>query len=193
MGFEANAIYSDIFDAEFEDRLPEYAGMTINKHRLREFVFHRAKDLLHRMHPDWLGERKITTDSFKRLCEINMRIDLSRNLAQIVDEFVRSETERMASTATIQAEHNTNIKNYLFSRGSAENANGVDARIHRGGQTQLHIEACAGNFDVVRDLVENKRASLTIADNAGMTAEQAAFLMGRVDIATYLKNKRLGL
>ena len=191
MDGENKDIYNDIMHTEFESKLPEYAGMTINKHRLREFVYNRAKDLLNRMHPDWLGENKITLDSFRRLCEINMRIDLSRNLAQIIDEFTKSEMQKLALSSEIEEAHKENVKSFLFKKDEISKVNGVDARIHRGGQTQLHIEACAGNFDAVRDLVEKRRANLLITDNAGMTAEQACFYMGRIEIANYLKSKRL--
>jgi ankyrin repeat protein len=184
--------YSDLMHSEFEDKLPEYAGMTINKHRLREFVYNRAKDLLNRMHPDWLGENKITLDAFRRLCEINMRIDLTRNLAQIIDEFNKYDAEARAQSSDIAAEHAENVKNFLFNETPSDPQDHVNSRNFRGGQTHLHLEACAGNFANVRDLVENKRANIKIEDNAGMTAEQACFYMGRIDIANYLKSKRLG-
>lgn len=193
MEVQENAIYSDIIHAEFEEKLAEVAGGTITKARLREFIFNRAKDLLNRLHPDWLGENKITKDSFQRLCEINMRIDFSRSLVQIMREFNEAEAQRAADSEEIEADRAQEVRNFLFRDESCHETSGVNARIHRGGQTRLHVEACDGNFDAVRNLVENCNASLTIRDNAGLTAEQACFYMGRTEIANYLKHRRLGL
>ena len=97
------------------------------------------------------------------------------------------------ATEEIEADRAQEVRNFLFRDGSCHETSGVNARIHRGGQTRLHVEACDGNFDAVRNLVENCNASLTIRDNAGLTAEQACFYMGRTEIANYLKHRRLGL
>jgi hypothetical protein len=193
MEVQENAIFSDIIHVEFEEKLASVAGGTITKARLREFVFNRAKDLLVRLHPDWLGENKITKDAFDRLCQMNMRIDFSRSLTQIMREFNEAEAQRSIESQDIVDERAKEVRNFLFHDEACKHASGVNARIHRGGQTRLHVEACDGNLDAVRNLVENCNASLTIEDNAGMTAEQACFYMGRIEIANYLKHRRLGL
>lgn len=182
-------IYCDFSSSTFDDSLRQIDGNLLSqKHKLLEFLSKRAKDRILKMHPDWAIGKSLHPQALQRLIEINVRIDCTRSLQELVAEYI-------CSTAQVNDEKDAideKKKQFLFNNTSTNNhiEREIDKRSYRGGQTKLHVEAAAGNLEEVKRLVEVEKARTDIRDNSGKTAYEYALWMGFADVAEYLRNFR---
>jgi hypothetical protein len=176
--------YCDIFSSTFDVKLNEVVnGIDIDKHIFKEFLIARAKNKFMVLHSDWVTSNKLQHGALNRILELNIKIDCARELPQILKEY--EQYLKMRSTA-----QSSKRINKIFSDSIVEEIQEkpIDKKCFRGGQTILHVEACRGTLEGVKNLVEVERARTDVKDNSGMTPYQIAFQMGREDIAAYLKN-----
>lgn len=171
--------YFDIFSWEFDQKLREVCNSeAFDKHNLKEFALLRAKEEFMQLHGDWITHGMLAPGALNRLLEQNIKIDLTRNLPQILSEY-RAYCNSRAKQNDVR----------VFTAGECSTVEQeIDKKVFRGGRTKLHMEAAEGTLDNVKNLVEVQRAKTNIKDNSGMTPYQIAFQMGRKEIANYLKN-----
>jgi hypothetical protein len=181
--------YCDFSSQAFTDDLRLIDGnLLAQKEKFLDFLRQRAKSRILAAHPDWQLGKTLHPQALHRLAEINIQIDCTRSLSDLVKEYQK----HLASTQTASTAESNNTKNFLF-KSEATNYSierEIDKRSYRGGQTRLHIEVMNGDFGAVRTLVETQKARTDIKDNSGKTAYEYAHLLGFNDIADYLRNFR---
>lgn len=181
--------YCDFTSTEFDDNLRAIDGnLLASKSKLLEFIAKRVKSRILQIHPDWSDTEVLHPHALQELVNINLRIDCTRNLQSLANEYLAYQAEIDLATR----EQESAKRKFLFN--SSETANvieqEIDKRSYRGGQTKLHVEACNNNFAEVKRLVEEQKARTDIKDNLGKTAYEYAYWMGHVEIADYLRNFR---
>lgn len=62
----------------------------------------------------------------------------------------------------------------------------IDKAVHPGGITELMMAAMNGDLDIVKELVEEKKADTSVRCNSGLTAYERARDMGYKAVSDYL-------
>jgi hypothetical protein len=171
--------YCDIFSSEFDHKLRVVCnGIAIDKHRLKEFALSRARDVFIKKHGIWIVNNLMRPGALDKLLEENNKIDLARDLQNIVHSFLAQQKTNINQSAA----------NIFTAESCSTELNDIDKKIHKGGRTELHFQAANGKLDAVKHLVEELHARTDIKDNAKQTAYSIALQMGRKEVAEYLKN-----
>ena len=168
---------------ELTRRLSSNFGLTIDRCKLREFIFSRAKREILSQHPDWADKGKLQPGALMRLSQVNAVIDLQNMTPQMVEEiseFFNNPPEPVVEVPSpIVFQPKLKEKQVLRE---------IDQRVGPFGKTRLHLAVDAQNFIEIKRLVEEEGASVHVKDNAGKTPWDRANLADFTEIATYLAN-----
>jgi hypothetical protein len=168
---------------ELTRRLSSNNGSTIDRFRLREFIFSRAKREILNQHPAWAEKGKLQPGALTRLAQVNAIIDLQNITSQVFDEiieFFNSQPEPVIEEPSSLV-FQTRLKEKPVFRS-------IDQKVGQFGKTRLHLAVDAQDFDEVKRLVEEEGASVHVKDNAGKTPWDRANLADFTEIAAYLAN-----
>lgn len=173
----------DPLSEEVSRRLSSQLGFEVNRFKLKEFVFSRAKREIFSQHPDWEEEGKLQPGAISRLCKINIIIDLQN----IDSAFIQELSDFLSKKPEVVEEV---VSPVIFQYKPKEKAiaRSIDQKVGPGGMTRLHMAAYEGNLEEVKRLVEIEKANVSIKDNSGMTAWDRANIRDFTEIMSYLSN-----
>jgi len=168
---------------ELTRRLSSNSGLTVDRFKLREFIFSRAKKEILNQHPDWAEVGKLQPGALMRQSQVNAIIDLQNLTPQMFEEIIAFFNEPPEPVIEVPSPivFQPKLKEKQVLRE-------IDQRVGPFGKTRLHLAVDAQNFDEVKRLVEVEGASVHVKDNAGKTPWDRANLADFTEIATYLAN-----
>jgi hypothetical protein len=165
-------------------------GVVIDKFKLKEFAFARAKKAIIRKHPDWIEQDKIDGPTLARLIEINVRSDFERDIQRMVQEFIDSYKDEPRTPEIVQIEEkHEECKREILVREIPETQKdkNIDKVVATGRRTLLHLACESGNYDEVVRLVETCGAKVGVRDASNWTPKDRARLGGHAKITQYLE------
>lgn len=168
---------------ELTRRLSLNSGLTVDRFKLREFIFSRAKKGILDQHPDWAENGKLQPGALMRQSQVNAVIDLQNMTVEMFEE-ITDFFEKLTKTV-VEAPSPVVFQPKLKEKQVLRD---IDQKVGPFGKTRLHLAVDAQNFDEVKRLVEVEGASAHVKDNAGKTPWDRANLADFTEIATYLAN-----
>lgn len=170
-------------------------GVTVDRFKLREFVFARAKRIILQRHSDWITSGKMDEQTLARLVNFNVRLDYNEDLTRLVEEFIslckEEEKNPEFSASIIQHEQ---IQQLIFDKEIPEvhKDKDIDKPVASGRRTKLHLACEDGDFNEVQRLVEKCGAKVNIKDASNWSPKDRAKLNNKTDnhvkIIAYLGN-----
>lgn len=157
-------------------------GIALDKFKLKEFAFVRAKNAIIRKHPDWVEQDKIDAQTMSRLIELNVQLDFSDDIHKLVKEFIEACSQEIQTpeVAEVIEQHETRKKTILDKEiPEVHKDRDIDKPVAAGRRTKLHLACEAGNYDEVVRLVETCGAKVTIKDASNWTPKDRARLNNR--------------
>ncbi len=173
----------DFLAEELTRKLSLKFGLTIDRFKLREFIFSRAKREILNQHPDWADKGKLQPGALMRQSQVNAIIDLQNMTPQMIEEaneFFNNPPEPIIETPSPVVFQPKLKEKQVFRE--------IDQKVGPFGKTRLHLAVDAQDLDEVKRLVEKEGASVHVKDNAGKTPWDRANLADFTEIATYLAN-----
>lgn len=168
---------------ELTRRLSSNYGVTIDRFKLREYIFSRAKRNILDQHPDWAEKGVLQPGAIARQSQVNAVIDLQNITSQMIEEiseFFKNPPEIIVE-APSSIVFQPRLKEKLVLRE-------VDQKAGSFGKTRLHLAVDAQDLDEIKRLVEEEGANVHVKDNAGKTPWDRANLADFTEIASYLAN-----
>lgn len=169
-------------------------GVVIDRFRLKEFVFARAKRIILQKHPDWI-EEKMDEQTLARLIDFNVRLDYNEDLAKLVEEFISlCKEEDKDPEFFVRVEKHEETKRQVFFKELPEDhkEKEIDVPVASGRRTRLHLACENGDFNEVQRLVEKCGAKIKIKDASKWTPKDRAKLNNKTEnhakIIEYLDN-----
>jgi len=159
-------------------------GIAIDRFKLKEFVFVRAKKEILRKHPDWIEGGKMDEQTVARLVEFNVRLDYNQDLEKIVDEFISLCKEEVKDEELpIRIEAHEELQRQIFDKEIPEiqKEKDIDKPVASGRRTKLHIACENGEYSEVVRLVEKCGAKVNIRDSSNWTPKDRAKLNNKTD------------
>jgi ankyrin repeat protein len=165
---------------ELANRLSSNFGLTVDRFRLREFLFSRAKKKILDQHPDWSEKGKLQIGALQRLSEVNAIVDLKNPTPEMIDEIISflNEPPPIVTPPSVA----------FYPRFNKHPVKEIDQKVGSFGKTRLHLAVDAQNLEEIKRLVEQEGANVHVKDNAGLTPWDRANLADFTEIARYLAN-----
>nr|XP_033340901.1 uncharacterized protein LOC117228922 [Megalopta genalis] len=88
-----------------------------------------------------------------------------------------------------EAANDCNLRIVRFVLDNLDNSSSILAAKNNSGRTVLHVAVISGNLDIVKFLVDEKKADFNVKDNNGMTVLYTAAAFGKSEIVKYLIGK----
>lgn len=161
-----------------------FGGITIDRFKLKEFAFFRAKRDFLKKHKDWVDNGKIDKETLARLLELNVRLDYRDDFQKLVTDFIElCKEEEKDPEFPARIEKHEEIQRTVFEKEIPEvhRDKDVDKAVAIGGRTLLHLAAEEGNFKEVVRLVEICGAKISIQDASKWTPLMRARLAKETD------------
>jgi hypothetical protein len=167
---------------ELASKLSLSFGLTVDRFKLREYIFSRAKKEILDQHPDWAEKGKLQPGAMLRLSQANAIIDLQNLTPQIIEEissYFNNPPPPIETPSPVFFQPRLKEKQTLRE---------IDQKVGPFGKTRLHLAVDAQDLKEVKRLIEEEKANVYVKDNAGKTPWDRANLSDFLDIANYLSN-----
>jgi len=159
--------------------------VSLDKYRLKEFAFNRAKNNILRKHPDWNDKSKVDREQMARLIELNLSLDFRYGAAQLLKEFIEDCKTIPEPEVVEVVEHHEEVKKTIFVAPMPEvhKDRDIDKPVAGvvGRRTRLHLACEQGNYDEVVRLVEKCGAKVNVRDSSNWTPKDRARMMIKGD------------
>lgn len=158
-------------------------GLTVNRFKLREFLFSRAKREILKQHPEWAENGVLQPGAIHRQSQVNTVIDLENLTPELfmeIEEFFKNPPEPVIETVVPSV--------FKLKAKEKQELRDIDQKVGPFGKSRLHLAVDEQNLNEVKRLVEAEGANVFVKDNAGLTPWERANLADFTEIASYLSN-----
>jgi len=169
-------------------------NIRINRYKLREFAFARAKEAIFLRNPSWEKPGTIDPAILDAQIEIDVKLDYTQDLYKLCKEFLRVFRDGGGPLTQEQQDElrsrNVQVHKELFEKEIVEDIENrdIDKAVATGGRTKLHLAAEAGDLAECKRLVEVEHAKVSIKDNSNFTPKRRAEFGGHEAVVEYLAN-----